>query len=171
MVGVMRSVRSIAHRLRRERIVQKKNVTDLANDVSVLFISRNIRDIRQIGDQNVLLMTTICVFAVKNDVFQANMCHSTTMPTDFDMFDPINSKKTLVSKTDTVIYSYSHGDEINIDSFFPRKNSAPNTNRRYLDIKLVFQFDKSDVRVEEYLDIIAEYKDIANGKPMRRINL
>ena len=130
---------------------------------------RDVRDIRQIDDQNVLLMTTICIFAVQNDVFQVSMRHSATMPTTFDMHDPRNGKKTLMSKTETTVYSYKHGDDIDAGEFFPKRNVAPNTDRRYLDARLVFQFNKSDVRVEEYLDIIAESNDVLSGPHRRRL--
>lgn len=163
MLGIMRSVRSIACHLRRDRIIRNK-ISDFPHEVTVIFVSRDTRDIVRREDQNVLLINTSCIFAIKNDIFQASMCHVAKMPYDFDIFDPINKKKTLVSETRTAIYSYAHGDEINAERFFPKRNKAPNTNRRYLDIKLVFQFDKSDIRVEEYLDIMAEYKDVSNGR-------
>jgi len=163
MFGVMRSVRSIASHLRRKKIIRNK-ISDFPHEVTVMFVSRDTRDICRVGDQNMLMINTSCIFAIKNDIFQTNMCHVAKMPYDFDMFDPINKKKTLVSETRTAIYSYAHGDEINAEKFFPKKNKAPNTNRRYLDIRLIFQFDKSDIRVEEYLDIMAEYKDVSNGR-------
>jgi hypothetical protein len=165
--GVMKAMRAIANRMRRGKIVDKNSQPH--HDVNVIFMCRDVRDIRQIDDQKILLMTTICVFAVLNDVFQVSMRHSATMPATFDMHDPRNGKKTLMSKTETTVYSYNHGDEIDTGEFFPKRNVAPNTDRRYLDACLVFQFNKSDIRVEEYLDIIIESNDVLSGPHRRRL--
>jgi hypothetical protein len=168
MFDVMKAMRNIANRMRRGKIVSENS--KIHHDVNIIFMSRSVKDVRQVDDQNkMMLMTTICVFSVKNDVFQASMCHSATMPITFDMHDPRNSKKTLVSETETVVYSYKHGDEIDAGEFFPKRNVAPKTDRRYLDAMLVFQFNKSDVRVEEYLDIIAEHNDVRSGPSRRRL--